>query len=291
MLISGAGLFCLTLALVEGGSWGWTSATIIALFAVAVAASPCSCGGRLHTTSPDVPRQPAAHPLLHRGQHRDPVHRPGHGRHVPDGRHLPGLRARLHRAARRPGADGDAPGRAGGRAQRRAPQRPHRAAPAGRGRRRCRSRSASSCWRSSAATPRCGTSCGVSAFLGIGMGLAMPTLSAASMASLPPQVRGVGSGSLNTMRQIGFTVGVALVVAIFSHTVAQNAQHATRQAVRPSSRRSRSWARRRRAPTSAPSSRTRRPRRAAAARRTMTTAPLQGARAVAGVVGRHACTG
>jgi hypothetical protein len=39
----------------------------------------------------------------------------------------------------------------------------------------------------------------------------------------------VGSGSLNTMRQIGFTVGVALVVAIFTHTVAQNAQHATRQ--------------------------------------------------------------
>jgi MFS family permease len=67
-------------------------------------------------------------------------------------------------------------------------------------------------------------------FLGLGMGLAMPTLSAASMASLPPQVRGVGSGSLNTMRQIGFTVGVALVVAIFSHTVAQNARHATRQA-------------------------------------------------------------
>jgi hypothetical protein len=67
-------------------------------------------------------------------------------------------------------------------------------------------------------------------FLGVGMGLAMPTLSAASMASLPPQVRGVGSGSLNTMRQVGFTVGVALVVAIFTHMVAQNAQHATRQA-------------------------------------------------------------
>jgi EmrB/QacA subfamily drug resistance transporter len=68
-------------------------------------------------------------------------------------------------------------------------------------------------------------------FIGVGMGLAMPTLSAASMASLPPQVRGVGSGSLNTMRQIGFTIGVALLVAIFSHTIAQNAQHATRQAV------------------------------------------------------------
>jgi MFS family permease len=68
------------------------------------------------------------------------------------------------------------------------------------------------------------------AFIGLGMGLAMPTLSAASMASLPPQVRGVGSGALNTMRQIGFTVGVALLVAVFTHTVATNAQHATKQA-------------------------------------------------------------
>lgn len=69
------------------------------------------------------------------------------------------------------------------------------------------------------------------AFIGLGMGLAMPTLSAASMASLPPQVRGVGSGSLNTMRQVGFTVGVALLVALFTHTVATNAQQATKQAV------------------------------------------------------------
>jgi hypothetical protein len=70
------------------------------------------------------------------------------------------------------------------------------------------------------------------AFLGVGMGLAMPTLSAASVASLPPEVRGVGSGSLNTMRQVGFTIGVALVVAIFAHTVAQNARQATGEAAR-----------------------------------------------------------
>jgi len=30
---------------------------------------------------------------------------------------------------------------------------------------------------------------------------------------------------------VGFTIGVALLVAIFTHTVAQNAQHATRQAM------------------------------------------------------------
>ena len=69
------------------------------------------------------------------------------------------------------------------------------------------------------------------AFIGVGMGFAMPTLSAASMASLPPEVRGVGSGSLNTLRQVGFTLGVAVLVAIFTHTVAINAQTATRQSV------------------------------------------------------------
>jgi hypothetical protein len=44
-------------------------------------------------------------------------------------------------------------------------------------------------------------------------------------------VRGVGAGSLNTMRQVGFTVGVALLVAVFTHSVAQNAQHATKTSV------------------------------------------------------------
>ena len=69
------------------------------------------------------------------------------------------------------------------------------------------------------------------AFIGAGMGFAMPTLSAASMASLPPQVRGVGSGALNTLRQVGFTIGVALLVAIFTHTAATNALTATRQSL------------------------------------------------------------
>ena len=69
------------------------------------------------------------------------------------------------------------------------------------------------------------------AFIGAGMGFAMPTLSAASMASLPPQVRGVGSGALNTLRQVGFTIGVALLVAIFTHTVATNARTATLRSV------------------------------------------------------------
>lgn len=68
-------------------------------------------------------------------------------------------------------------------------------------------------------------------FVGAGIGFAMPTLSAAAMGSLPPQVRGVGSGALNTLRQVGFTLGIALLVAIFSHSVAANARTATKEAV------------------------------------------------------------
>ena len=68
-------------------------------------------------------------------------------------------------------------------------------------------------------------------FVGAGIGFAMPTLSAAAMGSLPPQVRGVGAGALNTLRQVGFTLGIAVLVAIFSHTVATNARTATAEAV------------------------------------------------------------
>jgi EmrB/QacA subfamily drug resistance transporter len=69
------------------------------------------------------------------------------------------------------------------------------------------------------------------AFVGAGMGFAMPTLSAAAMGSLPPHVRGVGSGALNTLRQVGFTLGIGVLVAIFSHSVAVNARTATKEAV------------------------------------------------------------
>ena len=55
MVISGAGLFCLTLALVEGDTWGWTSATIIALFVVAVVSFPLFMWWETTTSSPMFP--------------------------------------------------------------------------------------------------------------------------------------------------------------------------------------------------------------------------------------------
>ncbi len=39
------------------------------------------------------------------------------------------------------------------------------------------------------------------------------------MSAVPAAARGVGSGMLNTARQLGFLLGVALLVAIFAHTM------------------------------------------------------------------------
>ena len=55
MVISGAGLFCLTLALVEGDTWGWTSATIIALFVAAIVSFPLFMWWETSTSSPMFP--------------------------------------------------------------------------------------------------------------------------------------------------------------------------------------------------------------------------------------------
>ncbi len=49
---------------------------------------------------------------------------------------------------------------------------------------------------------------------GLAYGLAVPAASSAGMAGVSPDHRGVGSGILNTSRQIGSTIGLALVAAI-----------------------------------------------------------------------------
>jgi hypothetical protein len=49
---------------------------------------------------------------------------------------------------------------------------------------------------------------------GIGGGLTIPTLTSAAAASLPPARYGLGSAMINTTRQFGAVLGVAILIAI-----------------------------------------------------------------------------
>jgi EmrB/QacA subfamily drug resistance transporter len=66
--------------------------------------------------------------------------------------------------------------------------------------------------------------------IGVGMGFTFPTFSSAAMGSLPREVTGVGSGALNTLRQVGFSIGVAVLVAIFTAQMTTNIQNAATEA-------------------------------------------------------------
>ncbi|MFA4965086.1 MAG: MFS transporter [Thermoleophilia bacterium] len=58
-----------------------------------------------------------------------------------------------------------------------------------------------------------------STLVGAGLGLSLPALTAAGMSAVPGGVKGIGSGVLNTARQLGFLLGVAVLVAVFAHTM------------------------------------------------------------------------
>jgi hypothetical protein len=58
-----------------------------------------------------------------------------------------------------------------------------------------------------------------SGLVGAGIGLSLPALLAAGMSAVPGGHKGAGSGMLNTARQLGFLLGVAIIVAVFTHTM------------------------------------------------------------------------
>jgi EmrB/QacA subfamily drug resistance transporter len=65
---------------------------------------------------------------------------------------------------------------------------------------------------------------------GVGVGLTLPTLMATASASLPPQQFATGSAVINMLRQVGLTIGVAIFVAVLgtpdSPVAARDAYHA-----------------------------------------------------------------
>jgi EmrB/QacA subfamily drug resistance transporter len=64
------------------------------------------------------------------------------------------------------------------------------------------------------------------ALLGIGIGAAFPAVTIGSMGSIRGQELGLGSGIVNMSRQVGFAIGIALFVAVFTGTIDDQASDA-----------------------------------------------------------------
>jgi EmrB/QacA subfamily drug resistance transporter len=67
------------------------------------------------------------------------------------------------------------------------------------------------------------------ALLGAGIGATFPAVTIGSMGSIRGQELGLGSGIVNMARQVGFAVGVALFVAVFTGTVDDKVSEARRE--------------------------------------------------------------
>jgi EmrB/QacA subfamily drug resistance transporter len=57
------------------------------------------------------------------------------------------------------------------------------------------------------------------ALLGVGVGAAFPAVTIGSMGSIRGQELGLGSGIVNMSRQVGFAIGIALFVAVFTGSI------------------------------------------------------------------------
>ncbi|MBX5451397.1 MFS transporter [Thermogemmatispora sp.] len=69
------------------------------------------------------------------------------------------------------------------------------------------------------------------ALIGVGMGLCFQSFPAFALSEVPPAQLGVGSGVLNTCRQLGFALGVAVLIALFTSQVQQHVRQAQRSSV------------------------------------------------------------
>ncbi len=65
--------------------------------------------------------------------------------------------------------------------------------------------------------------------IGVGVGLSAPALASVALGAVPPQLSGTASGAVNTGRQIGFALGVAVLGSVFAASAGSshvtNTQH------------------------------------------------------------------
>lgn len=61
-------------------------------------------------------------------------------------------------------------------------------------------------------------------FMGIGLGVALPTILGSATAELPPQLASTGSAVVNMARQLGMSIGVALLLAVLDSSIASSVE-------------------------------------------------------------------
>ncbi|KOT90192.1 multidrug MFS transporter [Streptomyces sp. NRRL F-5755] len=61
---------------------------------------------------------------------------------------------------------------------------------------------------------------------GVGIGMAMPVLVSAALGAAPPQRAGMASGAVNTFRQLGYALGIAILGTVFTQGVQSAGAHA-----------------------------------------------------------------
>ncbi|MBE3565197.1 MAG: DHA2 family efflux MFS transporter permease subunit [Thermogemmatispora sp.] len=69
------------------------------------------------------------------------------------------------------------------------------------------------------------------ALIGVGMGMCFQSFPTFALSEVPPAQLGVGSGILNTFRQVGFALGVAVLIALFTAQLQQDLQQAQQESV------------------------------------------------------------
>jgi MFS family permease len=67
--------------------------------------------------------------------------------------------------------------------------------------------------------------------IGAGMGAAFPSINVGAMGTITGQEVGLGSGIVNMSRQLGFAIGIAVLVAVFTGAVKDNIPSARAEAV------------------------------------------------------------